>query len=94
MVNEYSVKNKHYLNLLFTKSKYPFDEEAVWLPDARSLCFMRFYVYLPCIPPLQKYEHSEASTRIHYILQVRDLNCVMTQADITEWWELVYKSQN
>lgn len=55
---------------------------------------MRFYVYLPCIPPLQKYEHSEASTRIHYILQVRDLNCVMTQAAITEWWELVYKSQN
>lgn len=54
---------------------------------------MRFYVYLPCIPPLQKYEHSEASTRIH-ILQVRDLNCVMTQAAITEWWELVYKSQN
>lgn len=54
---------------------------------------MRFYVYLPCIPPLQKYEHSEASTRIHYILQVRDLNCVMTQAAITEWWELVYKSQ-
>lgn len=55
---------------------------------------MRFYVYLPCIPPLQNYEHSEASTRIHYILQVRDLNCVMTQAAITEWWELVYKSQN
>lgn len=53
---------------------------------------MRFYVYLPCIPPLQKYEHSEASTRIHYILQVRDLNCVMTQAAITEWWEHSYTS--
>lgn len=55
---------------------------------------MRFHVYLQCIRSLQKYEHSEASTRIHYILQVRDLNCVMTQAAITERWELVYNSEN
>lgn len=53
-------------------------------------CVLWDFMYISRVFPLFK----NMNILKHYILQVRDLNCVMTQAAITEWWELVYKSQN